>query len=75
MAAAARSAGKWWGTVSGGPEHTQRLLDQGAKFVCHGADILMVKQGMELIQQRYAPLGFTFDNRLAAQAAELEQAG
>lgn len=75
VAAAARNAGKWWGTVSGGPEHTQRLLDQGAKFVCHGADILMVKQGMELIQQRYAPLGFTFDNRLAAQAAELEQAG
>ena len=29
----------------------------------------MVKQGMEQIQQRYAPLGFTFDNRLAAEAA------
>jgi 4-hydroxy-2-oxoheptanedioate aldolase len=31
----------------------------------------MVKQGMEQIQQRYAPLGFTFDNRLAAEAARL----
>ena len=75
VATAARQAGKWWGTVSGSPDHTQKLMDLGAKFLCHGADILMVKQGMELIQQRYAPLGFTFDNRLAVQAAELEQAG
>lgn len=72
VAAAAQRAGKWWGTVTGTPEHTQMLMDLGAKFLCHGADIIMLKQGMELIQQRYAPLGFTFDNRLAIQAAELE---
>jgi 4-hydroxy-2-oxoheptanedioate aldolase len=72
VAVAAKSAGIQWGTVSGAPEHTKSLLDQGAKFICHGADLIMVKLGMELIQQRYAPLGFTFDNRLAAQAAELE---
>jgi 4-hydroxy-2-oxoheptanedioate aldolase len=74
VAAAAKAAGIWWGTVSFNPEHTQRLLDQGARFICHGADLLIVKQGMELIQQRHAPLGFTFDNRIAAQMAELEQA-
>ncbi|MHB0961197.1 MAG: HpcH/HpaI aldolase family protein [Pirellulaceae bacterium] len=74
VAAAAEQAGKWWGTVSGSPDHMRELMDLGAKFLCHGADIIMVKQGMELIQQCYAPLGFTFDNRLAAQAAELEQA-
>ncbi len=64
VAEAAKSAGKWWGTVSGSPEHTQKLLDLGATFICHGCDLIMVKQGMELIQERYAPLGFTFDNRL-----------
>jgi 2-keto-3-deoxy-L-rhamnonate aldolase RhmA len=74
VAAAAKRAGKWWGTVSSSPEHMRTLMDLGAKFLCHGADIIMVKQGMELIQQRFAPLGFTFDNRLIAQAAELEQA-
>lgn len=73
VAAAAKSAGKWWGTTSSGPEHSQMLLDLGAQFICHGADLLHVKQGMEQIQQRYAPLGFTFDNRLAADAAALEQ--
>jgi len=71
LAAAAKSAGKWWGTVSGGPEHTQMLLEMGAKFICHGCDLIMVKQGMELIQERYAALGFTFENRLAAEAARL----
>lgn len=71
IAAAARDAGKWWGTVTGTPEHTKSLMDLGATFLCHGADIVMVKQGLELIQQRYAPLGFRFDNRLAAEAAEL----
>jgi 4-hydroxy-2-oxoheptanedioate aldolase len=71
VAEAAKNAGKWWGTVSGSPEHTQKLFDLGAKFICHGCDLVMVKQGMEQIQQCYAPLGFTFDNRLAAEAAKI----
>ncbi|HVK16115.1 MAG TPA: aldolase/citrate lyase family protein [Fimbriiglobus sp.] len=71
VAAAAKAAGKWWGTVSGTPEHTQRLFELGARFICHGCDLIMVKQGMEQIQKRYAPLGFTFDNRLADEAASL----
>jgi len=75
VAAAARAAGKWWGTVSGSPEHSRMLMDLGARFICHGADIIMVKQGMEQIQERYAALGFTFENRLAAAAAELERSG
>jgi len=71
VAAAARNAGKWWGTVSGSPDHTRKLMSLGAKFICHGCDLIMVKQGMEQIQQRYAELGFTFENRLAAEAARL----
>lgn len=73
VAAAARDAGICWGTVSGNPEHSKKLMDMGALFICHGADLIMVKQGMEQIQQRYASLGFTFDNRLAQQADELER--
>jgi len=71
IAAAAKSAGKWWGTVSGNPEHTQKLMELGAKFICHGCDLIMVKQALELIQQRYTPLGFTFENRLAVEAVRL----
>lgn len=72
VAEAAKGAGKWWGTVSGSPEHTQKLFDLGAKFICHGCDLIMVKQGMEQIQRSYAELGFTFDNRLAQEARDLE---
>ena len=42
VARAAKSAGKAWGTVSGTPEHTRMLMDLGATFICHGADIIMV---------------------------------
>jgi 4-hydroxy-2-oxoheptanedioate aldolase len=73
VAAAARKAGKWWGTVSASPEHSRMLLDMGALFICHGADILILKQGLQDIQERYAALGFAFDNRLAAEARALEK--
>lgn len=69
VAAAAKKAGKWWGTVSFSPEHGRKLLDMGATVLAHGADILMVKDGMEQIQQRFAELGFTFENRFASQPA------
>jgi 4-hydroxy-2-oxoheptanedioate aldolase len=71
VAGAVKKAGKWWGTVSGSPDHTRKLLELGATFICHGCDVIMVKQGMEQVQERYAQLGFTFDNRLAAEAAQL----
>lgn len=73
IAAAARGAGIHWGTTSPDPQHSRTLVDLGARFICHGADILLVKRGLEQIQSQYAALGFTFDNRLAAMAAELER--
>jgi hypothetical protein len=36
----------------------------GARFLTHGADILMVKAGLEHIQMQFGQLGITFDNRL-----------
>ena len=73
VAKAAKAAGIHWGTVSGSPEHTRMLLELGGRFICHGADIILIKRGLEQIQQSYAPLGFTFDNRIAAMTAELEK--
>jgi len=72
VAAAAKQAGIHWGTVSGTPEHTRKLLDLGARFICHGADIVVMKCGLEQMQAQYAPLGFTFENRLATMSAELQ---
>jgi 4-hydroxy-2-oxoheptanedioate aldolase len=72
VANAAKSAGIHWGMPSGTPEHTRQIMDMGARFICHGADIVMMKRALEQIQTSYAPLGFTFDNRLAAMVANLE---
>lgn len=68
VAEAARKAGKHWGTPGGSVEHTRRLLNMGAKLICYGADILMIRDGFTRIQQEFAPLGFTFQNRLNGTA-------
>lgn len=64
VAAAAKKAGKAWGMPSWSVEMTQKLMGQGARFLAHGCDIVMVKLGMEETQRKFGPLGFTFDNRL-----------
>lgn len=73
VAKAAKTAGINWGMPSGSPEHTRQVLELGGRFICHGADIIMVKRALEEIQKNYSPLGFTFDNRIAAMTAELEK--
>lgn len=60
VADAARRAGKAWGMPTGSVEQTKKLMDLGARFICHGCDIVMVKTAMEQIRDRFSPLGFTF---------------
>jgi len=64
VADAARQAGKHWGWPVASVRQAQELIDMGGRLVCYHADILMIKSGLEQIQQEMAPLGFTFDNRL-----------
>jgi 4-hydroxy-2-oxoheptanedioate aldolase len=64
IAAAARRAGKHWGMPCGTVERAQELMAMGARFLCHGADIVFVKTALEEVQRRFGPLGFTFDSRL-----------
>ena len=61
IAAAARAAGIHWGTTCPTLRHIEENLAMGARFLCHDADILMVKRGLEKIRQDCLPLGFTFD--------------
>ncbi len=60
VADAARRAGKHWGMPCFSVEHGRRLLDMGARFIAHGADIILVKRGLEQIQEQFGPLGFRF---------------
>jgi 4-hydroxy-2-oxoheptanedioate aldolase len=62
VARAARNAGIHWGSPAFSTQHASMLLDMGATFLCHTADILIVKQGLDRIQEDFAALGFTFTN-------------
>jgi 4-hydroxy-2-oxoheptanedioate aldolase len=64
VAEAAKLAGKDWGTTSVSAARTRQLLDQGARFICQGCDLVMLRQGLEQLRRDGAAMGFTFDGRL-----------
>ena len=64
VAEAAKKAGKTWGRPVASVAQAQEMLDLGAGFLACGADLLMVKTGLEKLQDDFAPLGFTFDNQV-----------
>lgn len=62
IARAAAKAGIHWGCPSFSAEHAKSLMQMGARFLTHSADLLFLKHGLERIQADFAPLGFTFNN-------------
>jgi 4-hydroxy-2-oxoheptanedioate aldolase len=72
VARAAAAAGIHWGTTSPDAEHSRMLLDMGARFICHGSDIRMVRDGLTAIRQEFTGLGITFDDRLGPIVAATE---
>jgi 4-hydroxy-2-oxoheptanedioate aldolase len=62
VAKAARAAGKHWGMPAFNPDHCKYLLDLGARLICHSADILMLKEGLDRIQEQFGRVGFTFQS-------------
>lgn len=64
IAQAAANAGKHWGCPAGSVERTQELLTMGARLIFHRSDIRTMQMALEQMQRAFAPLGFTFDNRL-----------
>lgn len=69
VAAAAAAAGIHWGMPSSGVDHSRRLVEGGARLLCHGSDIVMVKEGLEAVRRSYAALGISFGDRLAELVA------
>lgn len=60
VAGAAEKAGIHWGCPAFSVEHSRKLIDMGARFLAHQADILFVKAGMEQVRRDFQTLGFTF---------------
>lgn len=66
IAAATANAGKHWGMPCFGFDHAKQLIEMGARLIPYRGDIGFVLEGLKQIQAEFAPLGFTFDNRLSA---------
>lgn len=60
IAKAAKNAGKHWGTPAFTPDHGKMLLDMGARLICHSADIVLFKDGLDRIQNSFSKVGFSF---------------
>jgi 4-hydroxy-2-oxoheptanedioate aldolase len=63
------AGGNRFGTIAFNPEMGKRLIDMGASLLCHGTDIVMIKQHLERIRNSFGALGFTFDDRLSGGAS------
>ena len=63
VSAAVQKAGKHWGMPIFNMDHAQEVMNLGGRFLCHGADIIMVKTALEEMQKRFAPLGVTCERK------------
>lgn len=54
VAAAARNSGKAWAATVGSMEVAKQLVGMGCRLIFHGADIVMVKRGLEAIRTNVA---------------------
>lgn len=51
---AAKNAGKPWAATCGSMDFAKVLISMGCRLIFHGADIVMVKKGLELIKSNVA---------------------
>ena len=68
IARAAKNTGKHWGLPAATPARARELVDMGARLVACGADIVMVKRGLDDLQRDLRKLGFSFQNQLEEPA-------
>jgi 4-hydroxy-2-oxoheptanedioate aldolase len=69
IANATRAAGKRWGMPGLDLNHCKHIASTlGASFIAWGTDIVLLKEGFELIQKQLGPMGFAFDNRLVGSS-------
>lgn len=63
ISAAVKKHGKHWGMPIFGVDFGRKVLELGGRFLCHGCDLTLIRTGFEELQQRFAPLGVTFERR------------
>jgi 4-hydroxy-2-oxoheptanedioate aldolase len=51
---AAKNTGKQWASTCGSLDQARRMIDLGCRLILHGADIVMMKNGLENIRRTFA---------------------
>lgn len=74
IAAAVAKAGKHWGRPAASPEEAQRVIEMGGRFLVHGADLLLVRQGLQRMQESFQTVGLSFENQLTGLGSTREGA-
>ena len=54
---AASAHGKWWGSIFGSLEDGKQLMEDGARFLAHGADVVAIKTGFLDYRETFRKLG------------------
>ena len=67
VARAARNTGKNWGMPMNTADAVKQGLSMGARFIPHQSDLVILKETFEKIQKEFEPMGFTYENRIAAR--------
>ncbi len=75
VSAAAKAAGKQFGTVAFGQDHARRMLELGATFISMNCDILMLINGMKTLCAQYQELGFSMPQLKRSATVANEYAG
>jgi 4-hydroxy-2-oxoheptanedioate aldolase len=60
VAAAAKKAGKHWARTVSSASQAQQAVEQGARLLFQGADILFIRNGIEQLRKDYGQIGFCF---------------
>ena len=63
VAAAARNAGKFWGTVAVGPEMYGRAAALGAQFLCPGGDLKVMTLGLRELARTFEGIPSTLASK------------
>jgi 4-hydroxy-2-oxoheptanedioate aldolase len=75
IARAAKNAGKNWASTCGTLEQAARMIDLGCRLIFHGADIVMVKNGLEDIRRKFSKeLNIVFGGASGTGGSYLEKA-
>lgn len=65
----ALAAGKRFGTLAFDEAGARRILDMGATFVCCGADLPLLKEGLLSLRRQFERLGFAINSAYGQQAS------